>query len=141
MLSFIKSHKLILFLLFLNLMATGAGMGVPIFNIILGFIFGHYIGKSVTGISAIRIKKLFQQGFLITAMTFIMMLVIWLPALKWITDPQLDVANFGHPFFLYDPLISFIGWIALMILISPLLQLLAIVFTGVIAIIYTRSDE
>ena len=34
----------------------------------------------------------------------------------------------GHPFILYDPKISFIGWLVLMMFISPFLQLLTTIF-------------
>ena len=43
-------------------------------------------------------------------------------------DPSSDFENFRHPFILYDPKISFIGWLILMIIISPFLQLLATVY-------------
>ncbi len=41
-----------------------------------------------------------------------------------LSDPAADLANFGIPPILYEPRASFIGWLVLMIAISPVLQLL-----------------
>jgi hypothetical protein len=49
-------------------------------------------------------------------------------------DPMSDFQNLGHPFIFHDPKISFIGWSIPMIFISPLLQLLAIIFTSFITL-------
>ena len=45
-------------------------------------------------------------------------------------DPTADFANFGIPMILYDPKISFVGWLILMIFISPFLQLLTTLFSS-----------
>ena len=50
-------------------------------------------------------------------------------------DPMSDFQNFGHPFILYDPKISFIGWSILMIFISPFLQMLTTIFASFITLI------
>jgi hypothetical protein len=51
-----------------------------------------------------------------------------------IWDPKADLANFGIPLILYDPKMSFIGWLILMIVISPFLQLMSAVFTAFITL-------
>ncbi len=43
-------------------------------------------------------------------------------------DPSADLANFGIPLILFDPTASFVGWLALMIVISPFLQFLMTLF-------------
>ena len=43
-------------------------------------------------------------------------------------DPAADLANFGIPLILYEPTASFIGWLVLMIVISPFLQFLMMLF-------------
>ena len=58
------------------------------------------------------------------------MLIIWGPISTMLLNPYADFANFGIPMILYDPKISFIGWIILMVFISPFLQLLTTVFTA-----------
>jgi hypothetical protein len=45
-------------------------------------------------------------------------------------DPLTDFADFGIPMILYDPRVSFVGWLVLMIVISPFLQLLTTVFAS-----------
>jgi hypothetical protein len=49
-------------------------------------------------------------------------------------DPKADFKNFGHPMILYDPKLSFIGWLVLMIVISPFLELMASIFSSFITL-------
>jgi len=131
-----KAVWLIIFTIILNVILTGLGMGVPIFNIILSLPIGYYLNKGRQEDQKLRLQRALKISLLLSGCTLLLMLIIWLPALKWLTDPSLDVANFGHPYWLYDPEISFIGWIILMVFISPILQLLGHVFGGVMAILY-----
>lgn len=57
-------------------------------------------------------------------MTFVMMAVIWGRCIPMLFDPSADIANFGIPLLLYEPRASFVGWIVLMVLVSPFLQFL-----------------
>jgi hypothetical protein len=50
-------------------------------------------------------------------------------------DPGADLANFGIPLILYEPRASFIGWLVLMIVISPVLQLLTTLLGSHLALI------
>jgi hypothetical protein len=112
---------------------AGAGMGVPIFCILLGFPFGWYLAKRMyisTGHSSITDSKILKYSLLAAAFTFLMMLIIWGSATTRLFDPSFEIKNFGHPYILYDPEISFYGWLVLMILISPFLQLLATIFAA-----------
>lgn len=56
-------------------------------------------------------------------------------------DPSADFSNFGHPFILYDPKISFIGWQILMMIISPFLQLLATIFGAFITLMRIEAKS
>jgi hypothetical protein len=56
------------------------------------------------------------------------MAALWGPTAKLLFDPQADLVNFGIPLILYDPRASFVGWLVLMIAISPFLQLLTTLF-------------
>jgi len=58
------------------------------------------------------------------------MIIIWGPISTMLLDPNANIANFGIPMILYDPKMSFIGWIILMVFISPFLQLITTVFTS-----------
>jgi len=106
-------------------------MGVPILCILFGFVVGWYIAKRAT-LATANIKdafrRVFVQAIVTSTFTFVVMSAIWGRTIVLLFDPSADFQNFGHPFILYDPKISFIGWLVLMILISPFLQLLTTIF-------------
>jgi hypothetical protein len=56
-------------------------------------------------------------------------------------DPVADLANFGIPLILYDPTASFIGWLALMIVISPFLQFLMALFGAHLTLLRRQPPE
>ena len=64
------------------------------------------------------------------------MAIIWLPTLEWLFDSTRDLSNFGIPMILYSPRASFIGWIILMVLISPFLQFLMTLFGSISWIVF-----
>jgi len=114
-----------------EIVATGMGMGVPIFNILLGFVVGWYLPR-VLSMQSLRLSRAFQGvlrvALLTSSFTVLLMAVIWLPTINILIEPGRDLANFGIPMILYEPRASFIGWIVLMVLISPFLQVLTTVF-------------
>ena len=114
-----------------DLVCIGIGMGVPLACILFGFLVGWYIAKRAT-ITTTNVKdvlwRVLVQALITSAFTFVVMSVIWGSTIPMLFDPSADFQNFGHPFILYDPKISFIGWLVLMILISPFLQLLTTIF-------------
>jgi len=114
--------------IFLDLLAVGIGMGVPIFAILLGFVVGWF-APSVLSSTASHLRQLLctclVAACLTSGLTFLLMLVIWGPLTRMLFDPSADIANFGIPMILYKPRASFIGWIVLMIVVSPFLQALA----------------
>jgi prolipoprotein diacylglyceryltransferase len=120
-----------------DIIYAGMGMGVPIFCIMLGFPLGWYIVKRIsesTEDSHLMFYKILKLSLLASAFTFLLMVVIWGRTIPMLFDPMSDFKNFGHPFILYEPKISFIGWLILMIFISPFLQLLATVFASFITL-------
>jgi prolipoprotein diacylglyceryltransferase len=119
---------------------VGAGMGVPIFCILLGFPLGWYIARrtfAATKDSHATHYIILKLSLWASAFTFLLMIVIWGRTIPMLFDPRSDFQNFGHPFILYDPKTSFIGWLVLMIFISPILQLLTTIFTAFITLIKT----
>jgi hypothetical protein len=58
------------------------------------------------------------------------MTLIWGNTARMLLDPAADFANFGIPLILYEPKVSFVGWLVLMIFISPFLQLLTTLFAS-----------
>ena len=117
----------------IDIICTGAGMGVPIFCILLGFPLGWYIAKRISRSTEnyhLINTKILKLSLLASAFTFLLMVVIWGRTIPMLFNPSSDFQNFGHPFILYEPKISFIGWSILMIFISPFLQLLTIIFAS-----------
>jgi len=111
----------------------GMGMGVPVFSIMLGFPAGWYFTRRVLarGESAeTALGESVAPSLVSAAVTFVCMAVIWGPSITLVFDPTFNFSEYGHPFILYDPFVSFIGWLVLMIVISPFLQLLATVFAS-----------
>jgi len=121
----------------IDVICAGAGMGVPIFCILLGFPLGWYIASRIfisTGYSPVTNSRILKLSFIAASFTFLLMLAIWGRPILFLFDSSYDYQNFGHPFILYDPKISFIGWLILMIIISPFLQLLTTIFASFITL-------
>jgi hypothetical protein len=121
-----------------DILCAGSGMGVPIFCILLGFLAGWVIIRIIllrsNDLNEI-LKKSFKYGIVTTLITFLLMVIIWGGAIIVFFNHNYDFKTFGHPLILYDPKLSFIGWLALMIVISPLLQLLTTVFSFYMSLI------
>jgi hypothetical protein len=112
---------------FLDLVCMGIGMGVPIFCILFGLPVGWYIARRI----AIRcfdtrqmLSKMLLGAALTSAFTFVGMALLWGPWSAMLFDPTADLSKLGAPLILYEPVASFIGWLVLMIVVSPFLQLL-----------------
>jgi prolipoprotein diacylglyceryltransferase len=119
-------------------------MGVPIFCILLGFPTGWYIAKREYRkykYSDILLQKILSTSALTSAFTFLLTVIIWGRMVLMLFDPIYDFNNFGHPFILYDPKSSFIGWMFLMIFISPFLQLLTTIFASYITLIKLGKER
>jgi hypothetical protein len=133
----LKSKGAIIIYILIDLMCVGAGMGVPIFCILLGFPAGWYITKRVSASTEQlyqKYHKIFKFSLFASVFTFMVMFIVWGGAVLINIDSSSDIQNFGHPYILYDPETSFIGWLILMIIISPFLQLLTTIFAAFITL-------
>lgn len=123
----------------LDLFAVGVGMGIPIFAICLGFVAGWFFPSILLNASS-NLRQLLRlclaAACLTSVFTFLLMLIIWGPLTRMLFDPSADIANFGIPMILYEPTASFIGWIVLMIVISPFLQAISSVFTSSLRLVW-----
>lgn len=130
----VKNNKIIFFYLLSDTFAIGIGMGVPIFAIFLGFPFGWFFTNNLLKKTAEKTNMFYKQLLkisLITSLyTFLLMIIVWWKAGTIIFSSVEEIKNFGHPFILYDPKLSLIGWVILMVVISPFLQLLTTVFAS-----------
>ncbi|MCX6233104.1 MAG: hypothetical protein NT175_00040 [Bacteroidetes bacterium] len=128
----------------IDILCAGAGMGVPIFCILFGFLTGWGIIRILllrTNDFNEILKKSIKYGIITTLITFLLMLIIWGIAIMLFFNQNYDFKNFGHPLILYDPKLSFIGWLVLMILISPLLQLLTTIFSFYMTLIIIKKKD
>jgi hypothetical protein len=136
-----KPLQIVLFLTF-EVLSIGMGMGVPFFTILYGFLVGLVIPSILhtsTDISAGDLVAILRAALITSGVTLALMALIWLPPLSWLFDPSRDVANFGMPMILYSPLASFIGWIVLMVVVSPFLQFLMTLFGSVLWIVFSAQ--
>jgi hypothetical protein len=125
--------------LLIDAVCIGMGMGVPIFCILLGFVAGWFLVKYFaleTHTPSNLMRQLLWYALLTAGCTFLGMLVLWGPAISWLIDPSRDLANFSIPMILYEPEASFIGWLLLMIVVSPFLQLLTSLFSSYLALMH-----
>lgn len=80
-------------------------------------------------------RKTLVYAIITSSFTFLIMCMVWGRTISMLFDPHADFLNFGIPFILYEPKVSFIGWIVLMMLISPFLQLLTTIFSSYLALL------
>ncbi len=122
----------------IDTLCIGMGMGVPFFCILLGFIVGWFVVQYITDKTrdTQQIFSTVLKYCLVTAgFSFLAMLALWGPFTSYLFDPSKDVANSGIPLILFQPVPSFIGWIVLMVFISPFLQLLTSLFSAYISLL------
>jgi hypothetical protein len=135
--------KAFLIYIIIDLICLGPlGMCVPFFSIILGFPVGWYVAKRLYNPDLsvkILLNRIFKYALITSGFTFVMMIIAWGRLIPMLWGPTVKVAHFGIPMILYDPVASFIGWIVLMIFISPFLQILTTVFAANLTVI--RSDN
>ena len=142
---FFTLHYWILILLSILIFTvlSGIGMGVPVLNILFGFVVGWYGTRRAQALYRVRKKrlpKIFIYSLFCAGVTLAIMLAIWGRTIPIIFDPAADLANFGHPMILFDPRISFIGWLVLMIVISPFLQLMASIFSAFVTLMAVQPE-
>jgi hypothetical protein len=115
---------------------AGIGMGVPFLNILSGFIIGWFAvlrAERLYDDMRQRMSRILTYSIVCAAITMGIMLAIWAGTIPLAFGPVAELENFGHPMILFEPRLSFIGWLVLMIIISPFLQLLASVFSAFLA--------
>lgn len=138
-----SNNKWFFIYIFISLIATGLGMGIPFLNILLGLPVGFYIAryklKEQGDFSTITRKSL-KYSFITIIITLLLMSFIWLPPLTLIADPNFNLTDFGMPLILFDPLLSFIGWMILMVIFAPFLQFL-LTFTIIQVIMYNDKRK
>ena len=127
--------KPVLLTIFFDLLGVWLGMGVPIFNIMFGFLIGSYLFNFFSKNDNKNCSRLiFKYGLLGAILSFSLLFVIWWPYIIKLFDQSYNYLNNGIPLILYTPKASFIGWLILMLFISPALQLMATLFSAYLKI-------
>jgi len=112
-------------------LCAGLGMGVPFFCILLGFSVGwfgavrawHFVPGHVGAM-----RRSLRYALLTSLVTLVIMAAIWGRLVPLMFHPVIDPGNMGLPLLLYEPKASLVGWLVLMIFVSPFLQFLMTVF-------------
>lgn len=111
----------------MDVLCAGLGMGTPAACILLGFgvgWFGALRAEFLLGKPAAALRRVVRYAALTSAVTMVIMAVIWGPLVRFLLNPRVDPGSMGLPLILYDPLASFVGWLVLMIIGGPLMQVL-----------------
>jgi hypothetical protein len=131
----------------INGVLVGTGMGVPIFCILMAAPYGIMVVSKIfkkelhTHIHQHFYLGILKASAILALSTFIFMVIIWLPWVVKSLAPGFDYKNTGMPLILYTLKASFWGWITLMIVISPILQFMTSVSSGVAAVYYFLLKE
>jgi len=104
---------------------------VPFFCILLGFSVGwfgavrawHFVPGHVGAM-----RRSLRYALLTSLVTLVIMAAIWGRLVPLMFHPVIDPGNMGLPLLLYEPKASLVGWLVLMIFVSPFLQFLMTVF-------------
>jgi len=140
----LRAKTAFIILVILDIVCIGMGMGVPIFNIVFGFLVGWYIVSRLS-FNKFEIKDILQQllkgACIVSLLTFVGMVLIWGWSILLLRGSDREIENFGIPMILYLPRASLIGWLILMILIAPFLQLLTTIFAGNLTLLSMNSKK
>lgn len=117
-------------------LCAALGMGVPFACILLGFPVGMFAAmraECFTAFPGAAMRRALRYAFVTSGITFVIMAGVWGPAVRFLFHPKVDPGSMGLPLILYDPLASFIGWLVLMIVVSPALQFVVTLFGAYVA--------
>ena len=121
-----------------DLVAAGMGMGVPFFCIALGVPVGWLTTRRALA-SGLDVRSVLARTLAVAALssgfTLVLMTALWAQMAQHLDEPTWITETSGIPQILYDPVPSLAAWLVLMIVISPILQLLITVFSGVVVLV------
>lgn len=122
-----------------NLFLTGMGMGVPILTIFWGAAAGlaAILTTRRDGLAALVRKTWFYGGILV-GFTFLTELALMAGPSIAMARGRIDPANFGHPFILYDPLLSFWAFVLVEVIVAPVLEILVTLATVFVYVSVSR---
>jgi hypothetical protein len=120
-------------------LCAALGMGVPLFCILLGFSVGwfnalrawHFVPGNVGAM-----KRSLRYALLTSLVTLVIMVVVWGKLVPMVLHPIINPGSMGLPLLLYEPKASLIGWLVLMIVVSPFLQFLMTAFGSYLTFLF-----
>ncbi len=125
-------------------LCVGMGMGVPIFCILLGLPLGWLVVQRILPRDmplARALGRVLAYAALAAAITLVGMALLWLPFARVLFIPGYDLVETGIPMILYEPRASTIGWVVLMVVISPFLQMLTALFGAHLALLWSHRRD
>jgi len=123
----------------LDVFLIGLGAGVPVLAILFGLGVGWWAARSALAgsppeadIPREALRALAFSALALAAVSFLVLLVLWGPAALTAFDPAVSASEWGIPLILYSSGASKIGWLVLMLVVSPVLQFMAVMTGGVL---------
>lgn len=120
-----------------DVFAIGLGMGVPVLAILFGFVVGWWVARSALAalppdadVPRATLHSLTLSAVGLAAVSFVVLVVVWGPSAPIAFDATIDAAEWGIPLILYTSQASKVGWLVLMVVVSPVLQFMAVVTGG-----------
>jgi hypothetical protein len=115
------------------LVSVDAGMGMPFCCIGLGFLVGWYLARRELRHAndfSRMLRRATRTAVVTSLFTFLMMAVIWGPRVGMAFGPRANLPSVGLPAILRGAHEGLIIWALVMVIISPLLQLITTVFAS-----------
>lgn len=136
---FWRTHLTTIVVGLLDVFLIGLGMGVPVLAILFGLGVGWwFVGRPPAAPAIeddpvrIRARGLLTAAGALAAASLVVLLVVWGSSIGLAFDPDVEAAEWGIPLILYTSQASKIGWLLLMVVVSPALQFMAVVTGGVL---------
>lgn len=136
---FWRTHLTTIVVGLLDVFSIGLGMGVPVLAIPFGLGVGWwFVGRPVPASVVeddpvrIRTRGLVTAAAALAAVSLVVLLVVWGMSIGIAFDPDMTASEWGIPLILYTSQASKIGWLLLMLVVSPALQFMAVVTGGVL---------
>ena len=129
----------------MDLLLVGLGFGTPVFCITFGFGVGWFAAlRAEYFIPDMRraMMRALRYAFLTSAVTVVLMAVVWGRLVPIILNPRVNPGALGLPLNLYDSRWSLVGWLMLMVLTGPAVQVLMTAFGSYITfLVRLRSPD
>lgn len=109
----------------LDVLMAAAGMGVPVFCILLAVPVGafcaaraEYFLKDIGP----AMRRVLRYSLITSGVTLVVMTGFWWWLLPYLPRNGPDVHRLAIPLILYEPKLSLIGWVVLMLMVAPAAQ-------------------